>query len=38
MSRISAVTEQQNADELRIVETQEIWAKTEPGLIAERLA
>jgi pyridoxine kinase len=38
MSRISAVTEQQNADELRIVETQEIWAKTEPSLIAERLA
>jgi pyridoxine kinase len=38
MSRISAVTEQQNADELRIVETQEIWAKTEPSLLAERVA
>jgi pyridoxine kinase len=37
MSRISAITAEQDADELRIIESQEIWAKTDPDLLATRL-
>jgi pyridoxine kinase len=37
MSRIAALTAEQGSDELRIVESQEIWAKAEPGLLAERV-
>jgi pyridoxine kinase len=37
MSRIAALTAEQDADELRIIESQEIWSKTDPDRVAERL-
>ena len=37
MSRIAALTAATDADELRIVESQEIWSKTDPALQAVRI-
>jgi hypothetical protein len=38
MSRIAALTAATKADELKIVESQEIWARTDPNATAIKLA
>ena len=37
MSKIAALTAATNADELRIVESQEVWSKLDPDAVAKRI-
>ena len=37
MSRIAELTAATDADELRIVESQEVWSKPDPGAVATRI-
>jgi pyridoxal/pyridoxine/pyridoxamine kinase len=37
MSRIAALTAATNADELKIVESQEVWSQEDPDAIAKRI-
>ena len=37
MSKIAALTAATNADELRIVESQDVWAKLDPDAVAKRI-